>query len=364
MNDMQMSVLNLLQQSAAAKVDSKPQTKDKDDREFRDLMSQAESQTKEPETKDSAVPQEPKAEEQELDTETMQALAAMQLFCVDSRQVVTTEVPVPEQQIQAAASPAVAVVVEETGDAPEAPKPVQHAVQTEVPAKEQSVPRPQQTVEAVEAQPEQPKTQAPVAQEQEIPVEQKQSQSKTEAVQEVKADKGEQKLPEEVPDEAQGRVFREVETAPVKVSETTAEPEAPKSLENQVKQGLSKALAKGETRAEIQLTPEHLGKITIEVTRQENGAMHIVLHAESSQTKTLLERDLPHMQQLLMRDTQQDIQMEVRSQQETQQKEFYDGHRQQEQQHQQQEQHRQQERDGDFLNQLRLGLIDLDDAVS
>ena len=92
--------------------------------------------------------------------------------------------------------------------------------------------------------------------------------------------------------------------------------------------------------------------------------LHVALRAENSQTQTLLEKDATGLQALLMRNTQQEVQVEVSPQQESQRQDFEDG-RQHGQQQDPQQQKQEQKRNGlDFLQQLRLGLIPLDGEAS
>lgn len=156
-------------------------------------------------------------------------------------------------------------------------------------------------------------------------------------------------------------VFRDVREVPVKVGEPAAAEQTTQAqpVETQVAEKLTEALKSGETRVEIQLTPENLGKVSVEVTMQEDGTLHVALHAENMQTRSLLERDATGLQTLLARNTQQEVQVEVSRQQESQRQNFYDGHQGQEHQNPQQQRRNRQSRESaeDFLHQLRLGLI-------
>ena len=125
-------------------------------------------------------------------------------------------------------------------------------------------------------------------------------------------------------------------------------------MEEQIVSKLAETISAGETKVEIQLTPEHLGKVTVELTQKEDGSLHIALQAESSQTRNLLEREMSGLQSLLSQTTRQEVEVNVSQPQEQQQQQNYDGHQQQHQQQQQQEKPRSGE---DFLNQLRLGLL-------
>ena len=166
---------------------------------------------------------------------------------------------------------------------------------------------------------------------------------------------------QDIPQEgmAETPVFQEVREIPVKVGEAPAAEETPETpMEDQIGPRLAEALKTGDTRVEIQLAPESLGKVTVEVTLREDGTLHVALHAENSQTRGLLERSADNLMAMLGRDARHEVQVEVPRQQESQQQNFYDqqqGH--EHQQHQQQQ--RRQERQGgeDFLHQLRLGLV-------
>lgn len=159
---------------------------------------------------------------------------------------------------------------------------------------------------------------------------------------------------------AETPVFREVREIPVKVGEApTAEETREIPVEDQVAPRLAEALKSGETRVEIQLEPENLGKVTVEVTLREDGALHVALHAENSQTRGLLERSADSLMAMLGREARQEVQVEVPRQQESQQQNFYDGRQGHEHQGRQQQERRQEQRGGseDFLHQLRLGLV-------
>lgn len=166
-------------------------------------------------------------------------------------------------------------------------------------------------------------------------------------------------------------VFGQVDEIPVKVGETAA-PEGtaqPEPVEKQVEVKIFEALEQGESKVELQLTPEHLGTVKVELTRSADGSLHIVLHAENSQTGSLLEKHSTHLQSLLMTNGQERVQVEVQNAQENQQNQqhqqnFADGHS--GNQHSGQ-QHRHSHRDEhggqDFLQQLRLGLIPADEEA-
>ena len=161
-------------------------------------------------------------------------------------------------------------------------------------------------------------------------------------------------------------VFRKVESTPIKVGEATVteKPAEAKSVETQVSEKLTEALRNGQTRTELLLEPEHLGKVTVELTWSKDGSLRVALHAENSQTRSLLEKDVAGLQALLSRNAQQEVQVEVPRQQESQRQDLYDDQQRQNQQQQRRQDERRQNGGQDFLHQLRLGLIPLEEDAS
>lgn len=162
-------------------------------------------------------------------------------------------------------------------------------------------------------------------------------------------------------------VFRDIREIPIKVgetSETTVSEEA-NSVETQLNVRLCQAIREGETVVELQLEPESLGRIQVKLTQSEDGTLHISMLAESSHTRTLLEKDLTGLQAMLGRNAQQEVQVEVSHQESSHQQNFYDGRQGSGRQDQQREQRKEQQKTNeDFLQQLRLGLYPLSVSAS
>ncbi|MCI8848404.1 MAG: flagellar hook-length control protein FliK [Oscillibacter sp.] len=157
---------------------------------------------------------------------------------------------------------------------------------------------------------------------------------------------------------AERPVFEDVREVPVKVGEAPTAEKPSEPVEVQVGKQLETALAKGETKVEIQLTPDSLGKIRVEVTLREDGGLLVQLHAENSRTQGILEKNLAGLESLLGRNSQQEVQVEVPRHQESQQQNLFDQQQKEQQQQQQQQQRREHPQNSeDFLQQLRLGLI-------
>lgn len=290
---------------------------------------------------------------QTIDLLTLQQLTAMQMLNVDPRQIVVMQEANPEQQV---ATPLIqlenAPVEAATAEIPQ-----QTQVEMQKDPMMQQGTAEQQIVEEIP----EIKTAAPT--EDGMNMQQKSEQPEMPAMPQEKktAEQSEMDGLDVSTDGVQQKVFNQVETAPVKVSETASEPAMAKSVEHQVDTALTKALANGETKVELQLAPKHLGKITIELTQRQDGTLEVVLHAENNHTRMLLEREAPNMQNTFGRSTQQEVLVEVPRHQEAQQNNSYDGHQQQRQQ--QQERQQEQKRSEDFLNQMRLGFAPVEDAT-
>ncbi len=167
---------------------------------------------------------------------------------------------------------------------------------------------------------------------------------------------------------AQGApLFERVDAPVVKVAEATRPiPLEAESGVEQLGEELSGVIVNSAdvNRVEVTLTPERLGKLTIEISRGENGALSVVLHASSERAANLLERGADNLQNLLASNARNNVQVEVRPAEESQQQ-FLNPDGQNEQNRQQQQQHggrrREQSNAQDFLQQLRLGLVDVED---
>lgn len=169
-------------------------------------------------------------------------------------------------------------------------------------------------------------------------------------------------------EQAPHAIFRDVEAAPIKVGEApaAAQSEQTQDVSEQIAEPLSQALAQGETRVEIKLTPDSLGSVTIEVTHSQDGGLRVALSAESDQTRGLLEKHAVNLQGLLASRGQENVQVEVQRNQEGQQQhnDQYDGRNGGHNGQPQQERRHQQEQHGqDFLHQLRLGLVPADEEL-
>lgn len=164
-------------------------------------------------------------------------------------------------------------------------------------------------------------------------------------------------------DQGPQQLFHDVKAAPIKVGETyTEQPVDEANVVGQVDAQLAQALQTGETMVRIQLTPENLGEVTVEITQSSDGALRIALSAHNDSTRGLLERHASDLQGMLTSRTNQNVEVNVQRQAESQQNQNqqhnYDGHNghAQDGQERRRRQHEHTSPE-DFMQQLRLGLI-------
>lgn len=156
-------------------------------------------------------------------------------------------------------------------------------------------------------------------------------------------------------------LFRDVETVPVKVGDATptVDVNAP-DMEKQLADTIQANLSKVGDKVQIQLQPENLGHITIELV-QHGGKIGLSIVADNVKTTSLLAQHAGNLGALLEDRTGQTVHVQVQQQEPEQPQ--YDGHNQQNRQQQEQQQSNPQQSKAEhdsFLGQLRLGLYQLD----
>ena len=166
-------------------------------------------------------------------------------------------------------------------------------------------------------------------------------------------------------------VFGPVEAAPVKVADNAApvDTRAPDAAQ-QITSRIENFLVDQETggRVEFTLIPESLGKITVEIARDQDGSLRILLTPSTLRAAEFLNKNSGSLQNLLGHPSRPTVDVEVRSPENTENPFLNpNAQQQQEQQRRQQEQQRRRQREGrregsavDFVQQLRLGLVGLD----
>ena len=168
------------------------------------------------------------------------------------------------------------------------------------------------------------------------------------------------------------QLFKDVEAAPIKVAEAPTETKGArevvetKSVETQVETKLTSAIENGETTVEIRLEPENLGTVNVEITRSSDGTISVLLNAESGHTQALLKECSRSLEALLSNNGQQNVEVTVPREEAPQQGESRYGDlpdgREEGRNGRQQERRQEQPSGEDFMHQLRLGLIPLEEV--
>lgn len=167
-------------------------------------------------------------------------------------------------------------------------------------------------------------------------------------------------------------LFREVKAAPVKVGEAqqpveVEKPEAPQQIAGQIAQ----AIDQGQSTVRIQLNPANLGNLTIEIARSETGAITVIMQPETAKAANLLQQHSNALIHALWEEGKPAVTVAVTMPEENQNAGMFlnpDGHNRQGQEEDDERKKRkpQNRADGvnaaDFLSQLRLGLVDMDNA--
>lgn len=158
--------------------------------------------------------------------------------------------------------------------------------------------------------------------------------------------------------EVQTPLFKNIESTPVKVGENTPvlDTKSP-NMEQDLKDIVTYNLKQSGDKVEIQLNPSNLGKITIELV-QKDGSMSVVMTAENSKTLSLLAQHAGGLENIMQERLAQPVQVYIEQQQPQQQ--FDDSQRQNQQQQQQQNKQPSKDEQQNFIDQLRLGLYQMD----
>ena len=160
-------------------------------------------------------------------------------------------------------------------------------------------------------------------------------------------------------------LFHEAEAAPVKVGDRyevvdTQEPE----MDNQLANMIRDAAQNGQDRVEIRLNPQNLGSLVIEMTKDTNGVLQVVLHASTPKAEGLLNQHLNNLHTALQGYGHEEIHLEVQRGQQSEQQTFLQADPEGRGQHQHRELEQQQveQQNGEeFMQKLRLGLFGLED---
>lgn len=154
-------------------------------------------------------------------------------------------------------------------------------------------------------------------------------------------------------------LFADATTMPQRVGDAPVIDTEQADMEQQLTGKLTEALSEGSRRVEVRLTPEHLGRVVVEMQQDSDGILQVVLHAETPEAAKLLSQHSDALGLMLQGTQHTEVRVEVQQPQQdqpSQRQPDQNGGRNQGQ-HQQQEQRRQQADPERFLQQLRLGLL-------
>lgn len=165
-------------------------------------------------------------------------------------------------------------------------------------------------------------------------------------------------------------LFESVDAIPVKVAQPSSDTSTQPALDltqtdatQKLAEQVDTAISSGSSKLEIKLSPENLGDMTVEITRASDGSLGIVLKTTTDRAASILEQSSSNLQNLLAASTQSQVKIEVQAQTPQQSLNQFlnpdDSNGRGEQQNQQQQQSHEKEQTQDFVAQLRLGLIEL-----
>lgn len=156
-------------------------------------------------------------------------------------------------------------------------------------------------------------------------------------------------------------LFAETESLPVKVGEPEVLDTTQDGMDQKLAKTISDSLDKGMQKVELRLSPQNLGNVVVEMTRSSDGTLHVVLHADNERAMNLLGEHSASLGALLSASGHGDTKVEVpQPHQENQQWQQPDSDGGQGQNGRSGEQNRQRQSAEDFLQQLRLELLQPD----
>lgn len=341
--------------------------------DFKTLMEdkKAQDSQKTQNSKDSEKPQEAekddsagKTEEPAKDTGAAQQPAAMQAAAGNLTYVQVLDIALVKESPNGLQLVSVQDVTQQTANPVNAAnvaaeQPVAANGMAQQAAAQQQVPEQQAAVQQSPVQ-QQAETQAEPVEVQTVQAKPESQQAQAETfAQTAKDDSGDPETQAAVT--AEQPFFQETESMPVKVGDgDTIDTQQP-DFDAKLTQNVEKALSQGEQRVEIRLNPENLGSVVVEMTRSQDGSLHVVLHTETESAARLLSEHSGTLGLMLQNNNQGEVRVEVRQpQQENQQWQHPDQDGGQNHGGQQREQQEHRQSTEDFLQQLRLGLFSLD----
>ena len=375
--DINELVLQMTYAAAQMAQNTIPQTQEptrtEDGKSFQNLMDEkrterTERESKAPETTTAATQTAQQSQTAASGAPVMQQLAAMVTDTAVIPAVVNTAVTVPDGEAAVEAVTMVSAAMPETVaqeampeetvlpqmqatvEAPATEAATQPAVPTAQPKQEAvETPADAETLVTAKAAPETETQNVSVQEEVQVTVEQDAAPVR----------KQEQEVDETAvqTDGLSKPLFEDTEAMPQRVGDAPVVDTESGDLDSQLATKLNEALSKGSQRVEIRLTPENLGRVVIEMQRNPEGVLQVVLHTENSQAAKLLSEHSGALGLMLQNTQHTEVRVEVQQPQQNQHSQQQPDQNGGQGREQQQQQRRQQADPERFLQQLRLGLL-------
>lgn len=373
--DINELVLQMTYAAAQVAQSTLPQTQEptrtEDGKSFQNLLEEKRTE-RETKTTETAAPTTQTAQQSQAaasGTPVMQQLAAMVTDTAVIPTVVNTAVPVSDGEMAVDAVTMVSTAMPETvvqEALPEQTALPQTQVTAETPAPEATA----QPVAVPTAEPQQEAAEAPADAETLVtakaaPETETQNLTVSDEVQvTVEQDAAPARKQEQDVDETAVQtdglskpLFEDAETMPQRVGDAPVVDTESGDLEAKLATNLNEALSKGSQRVEIRLTPENLGRVVIEMQRNPEGVLQVVLHTENSQAAKLLSEHSGALGLMLQNTQHTEVRVEVQQSEQNQNSQQQPDQNGGQGREQQQQQRRQQADPERFLQQLRLGLL-------
>lgn len=159
-------------------------------------------------------------------------------------------------------------------------------------------------------------------------------------------------------------LFEGVERAPIKVADAPVLDAQSSEFEEDLFQELDWALDAGMQKIEIRLTPDNLGSILAQFTQSADGSLKVVIQATSEKAAGMLNEHVASLGAMMQANGQNEVRIEVQNTAQPEQQQQQDAQNNEGKQQQQQQRQPQQQQSQDFLDQLRLGMVQSYASVS
>lgn len=335
-------------------------TKTEDGKSFQTLLE--EKQTNRSDRKPAGDAETAADDTATADGTVLQEMAALLTDAGQTVTVLPAETALPEN---AAALQTVAAVTQPLTAETAAAGTVMSQPETTAPAAETALQQPQPAVEQPQAETAAPvttQTAAPTVSAQGTQVQQQAAENAEVAVDDGGAARRQEPELDAASVQTGGTaqpLFTDTTTMPQRVGDAPVVDTERADLEQQLTGRLTEALSEGSRRVEVRLTPEHLGRVVVEMQQDTDGVLQVVLHAETPEAAKLLSQHSDALGLMLQGTQHTEVRVEVQQPQQDQpsQQQADQNGGQNPGQHRQQEQRRQQADPERFLQQLRLGLL-------